>query len=69
MTPVYIYRCEECEEEIEKLQPVGADAPICCGKPTNKLPTFPAMVKWKGEGGFPSRRRQFKDKSRPHNVG
>jgi len=31
----------------------------CCGIPMRRMPTAPAMIKIKGEGGYPSRRRQI----------
>lgn len=30
---------------------------LCCGQEMVKLPTFPAMIKIKGLGGYPSRRK------------
>ncbi len=58
--PIYLYRCETCNEEIEKISPIGEDVPICHGEGMLKIPTFPVMIKWKGEGGYPSRRKQWK---------
>jgi len=60
--PIYEYRCE-CGYEVTELQVIGDEAPRCpqCGETMLKKLTFPAMVKIKGEGGFPSRRKEFKD--------
>ena len=59
--PIYAYKCE-CGLEIEKVQKIGENATLCpeCGAPMKKMPTFPAMVKMKGEGGYPSRRKFVK---------
>jgi len=48
-------------QEIERLCTFGEIA-LCpnCGKMMVRKPTFPAMVKIKGEGGYPSRRKQVK---------
>lgn len=60
--PIYIFRCDKCVLEIEKVQGSLEDAPLCphCGEEMVKQPTFPAMVKIKGEGGYPSRRKFVK---------
>ena len=58
--PLYLYRCETCQTEIEKILPIGVDEPICHGEVMLKMPTFPVMIKWKGEGGYPSRRKQWR---------
>lgn len=59
--PIYAYECE-CGQELEKVQQIGEDAALCpkCGAKMRKQPTFPAMVKMKGEGGYPSRRKFVK---------
>lgn len=59
--PVYDYCCNRCGAEVEELQQVGDASPICCGKEMGKKPTCPAMIKMRGEGGFPSRRKWLKD--------
>ena len=43
------------------LQRIGDASPICCGEKMGKKPTCPSMIKIKGEGGFPSRRKWLKD--------
>jgi predicted nucleic acid-binding Zn ribbon protein len=55
--PLYEMECLNCHNHIEKLLPIGATLE-CCGNPMNKIPSFP-MVKYKGEGGYPSRRKQI----------
>ena len=58
--PIYLYQCEKCGTKSEILQGIHEGLPLCCGKPMKKLPTFPTMVKVRGMGGYPSRRKQFK---------
>ena len=55
---------------VEVIQKIGDDAPVCekCGEGMVKLSSFPAMVKIKGEGGYPSRRKEFKGTS-PYTAG
>ena len=60
MSPIYVYQCLTCETEVEKILPIGSDNPICHGESMLQLATFPVMVKMKGEGGYPSRRKQWK---------
>ena len=55
--PVYGYKCSSCGEEIEVLQSVMADVE-CCGVKMDRV-ISPAMIKIKGEGGYPSRRKQI----------
>ena len=59
--PIYEYKCSQCGKVIEKIQPMGKDAPICCGVGMDKLPTYPAMVKF--DGINPSRRKFVKGTS------
>ena len=64
MMPIYPYRCSECGAEIEVLQAIGVMTRECaCGADMERTPTFIAMVKMKGEGGFPSRRKFVKGSS------
>ncbi|GAG94257.1 unnamed protein product, partial [marine sediment metagenome] len=60
--PLYTYRCDKCVLEIEKIQEINGETPCCpkCGAEMRKKPTFPAMVKMKGMGGYPSRRKEWK---------
>lgn len=59
--PIYAFKCE-CGHELEKVQQIGGNTALCpkCGTPMKKMPTFPVMVKMKGEGGYPSRRKFVK---------
>jgi predicted nucleic acid-binding Zn ribbon protein len=58
--PLYVYGCDKCGSKQELYQPtMEALPPKCCGEDMAKLPTFPSMVKMKGEGGYPSRRKWF----------
>lgn len=56
--PIYEYGCV-CGSKSTEIQKIGADAPGCpsCGKGMTKRPTTPAMIKWKGDGGYPSMRK------------
>ena len=58
---IYEFYCE-CGYKTEELQPIGSDIPKCpkCGEGMIKRPSFPALVKVKGEGGYPSRRKEWK---------
>ena len=58
--PIYRYKCIKCNFELEIVQVLGATTPSHCGEKMIQLPTFPAMVKIKGEGGYPSRRKFVK---------
>ena len=68
--PLYDFVCDVCELEVEILRSIDAVAPSCpkCGAEMRKKPTFPAMVKMKGEGGYPSRRKQWRG-SAPYTRG
>ena len=57
---IYEFKCDKCGGVIEKVQPYEADYPMCCGELMRKLPTCPAMVYWKNDGGYPSNIRQGK---------
>ena len=52
--PIYEFKCEKCETTVEKLQTYITAPPTCCGESMQKQINFPAMVKWKGSGGYPS---------------
>lgn len=45
--PIYIYQCDRCVLEIEKIQGINGDAPHCpkCGVGMTKKPTCPAVIK------------------------
>ena len=55
--PLYDYECDICGVVREVL----GKAPLCCGEEMRKLPSYPAMVKIKGSGGYPSRRKMISD--------
>ena len=61
--PLYIYQCDKCVLEIEKVQEINKKAPCCpnCGAEMHKKPTLPAMVKIKGTGGYPIRSKGYKE--------
>jgi len=57
--PIYGYYCSTCGEEREVFQHSMTDVE-CCGKPMERK-LFAPMVKIKGEGGYPSRRKQIRN--------
>ena len=59
--PIYLYKCASCQIETEKYQSMGAMPPPCpdCGKEMERKPTYPAVVKIKGMGGYPYRRKKI----------
>jgi len=59
--PIYEYICDDCDYELEKVQKVGSDAPICpdCGGAMHKKFSPIAMFKMKGMGGYPSLRKAY----------
>ena len=61
--PLYIYKCDKCVLELEKVQGINGEAPHCpnCGAEMHKKPTFPVMVKTKGMGGYPIRSKGYKE--------
>jgi len=56
--PLYDYRCKN-NHVSERVTNYESPFPVCpeCGEPTERLPSTPAFVKFKGEGGYPSRRK------------
>lgn len=54
--PLFDCVCVKCGHQQEVLLR-GNESPLHCGVSMRKLPSFPAMVKMKGEGGYPSRRK------------
>ena len=56
--PIYGWKCNRCGVTMETYTAIGGDTPIHCGEPMSKMPSFPAMVKVKGDGGYPSRRKE-----------
>jgi predicted nucleic acid-binding Zn ribbon protein len=60
--PLYPFVCSICGHEDEVLLSKLVNTLSCsqCGGISIRQPTFPAMVKIKGEGGYPSRRKFVK---------
>jgi len=58
---IYVYECNKCLFLVEKIQPMGGETPNCpdCGTAMRKKVTYPVMVKVKGSGGYPSRRKMI----------
>lgn len=56
--PIYEYGCPGCKLTIERVGQIEEKAPEClvCGIDMVKRPTYPALIKIKGQG-YPSRRR------------
>lgn len=55
--PIYDYRCEKCRKELSLVRSMDANCPTCCGQAMVRLLTTPALIKIKGMGGYPSRRK------------
>ena len=53
--PIYVFRCEKCEDSKEIRQPIGAEAPVCCGESMEYVFAPIAMVKMKGTPSFRKR--------------
>jgi putative FmdB family regulatory protein len=67
--PLYDLTCDYCGYEIEKLMGMKEPMPLCptCKNGMRIQYSAPPMVKYKGEGGYPSRKRQvFNTTSRNH---
>jgi len=58
--PLYLFRCNKCDTETERVGPHDMALPTCCGQDTEKVLTCFAFVKMKGEGGYPARRKMVK---------
>jgi putative FmdB family regulatory protein len=60
--PIYIFQCDRCVLEIEKIQEINGKAPHCpkCGGVMHKKFSPIAMIKMKGMGGYPSRRKEWR---------
>ena len=60
--PIYDYLCS-CGCVTTEIQKIGSNAPRCekCGGVMRRRYSPIAMVKWKGEGGFPSLRKAHKE--------
>ena len=58
--PIFELYCESCKTEKELLCRVGDAPPSCCGSEMVRKYSNLAMVKNKGQGGYPSRQKFFK---------
>ena len=65
--PLYDYRCDTCGQTREVLIMHG-EMPLCCDNTMRRLPSSLAMVKMKGEGGYPSRQHQIRGTA-PYTTG
>jgi putative FmdB family regulatory protein len=59
--PLYEYRCKN-NHEFERVILGESPSVLCpeCGELAEKLMSMPAFFKFKGEGGYPSRRKFVK---------
>ena len=57
--PLYDFQCNNCGFIEEALLPMAQDSRLCpkCGGEMKRLPSYPVMVKIKGMGGYPARRK------------
>lgn len=65
--PIIPYRCEKCKKTLDLVQLGNTLVPNCCGMPMKRVITYPAMIKIKGSGGYPSRRK-FLNGSAPNTT-
>jgi len=63
--PIYEYECNGCSLVVEELQQMGAKPPICCGREMRRKPASNLMIKIKGSGGYPSRRKMIRNTPHP----
>jgi len=58
--PIFDIECDKCHI-VKEILISNNEIPVCpiCGGEVRKLPSFPAVVKIKGSGGYPSRRRMI----------
>jgi len=61
--PIYDYKCDGCGYSLEKFAQIYDANPICpeCEATMRKVVGSNIMVKIKGEGGYPSRRKQIRN--------
>ncbi len=58
--PLFDFKCDGCGYTVEKFYQVYTSNPLCdCGATMRKMIGSNIMVKMKGEGGYPSRRKQI----------
>ena len=57
--PIFTMKCLNCSNVLDVFQQTGKPM-FCkeCGIEMARMPSFPAMVKVKGSGGYPSRRKE-----------
>jgi len=61
--PIYDFYCSVCGRTVEVVQQgLNRSPPLCCGELMSKMPSATAMIIMKGEGGYPSRRKEFADR-------
>uniref|UniRef100_A0A6M3LDT9 Uncharacterized protein n=1 Tax=viral metagenome TaxID=1070528 RepID=A0A6M3LDT9_9ZZZZ len=58
--PIFELECEECGNKLEIIQNYGV-VQLCCEKPMKMMPTSHSMFKLKGDGGYPSRVKEFRN--------
>jgi len=60
--PLYDFKCDNCNFIKEVLLPSARETIPCpkCGEPMRRLLSFPGLVKIKGEGGYPFRRKKIR---------
>ena len=59
--PLYALKCPNCGCEIEVLQS-GIEAVMCsCGSKMERIYSNPPMLIIRGDGGYPTRRKQFQN--------
>ncbi len=58
--PLYRFSC--CDKEVEVLQGIDKDTPLCpdCGANMRHLPTCPAIITIKNEGGIKTHSEGYK---------
>jgi len=59
--PLYRFSC--CGKEIEVIQGIDKDTPLCpdCGAEMKKLPSAPAIIKIVNEGGIRTHSKGYKE--------
>ena len=67
--PLYALKCPNCGCEIEVLQSRDEEVICPCGSKMERIYSNPPMIIIRGEGGYPSRRKQFRNttfRNHPH---
>jgi len=57
---LFDFECDKCQI-VKEVLIRNDETPSCpvCGRKMRKLPSYPALVKVKGSGGYPSRRKMI----------